>query len=214
MKFEVDLRNARGVQTSLRRTAKQVPFALSQTINDTLKEVQDSTINEMLPETFTLRSRGAQWWLPRNRYGFKAKFARKSRLLGTLGSRADWLEDHERGGSRGGGEHRQAIPTQFWKPKKEIIRKAKKPRALRDKAAKAKGNRRAGKIRGLKAVPFVLPTGIFVRVNDGLKALFFFAKRVKIPKIFNFEKKAADMAVKLIPKNFAKAFRKAIKNAK
>ena len=99
----------------LERVKKQTPFMMSLAINETLKETQAHTVEEILPDAFTLRSpQRPQWWKKGTRFGFNIKFSdkRKSPIAGVLGSRAEWLKEQEFGGTRSGrGGHRLAIPS-------------------------------------------------------------------------------------------------------
>jgi hypothetical protein len=107
-----------------------VRFATSRAINDIAVEVQKETVNHVLPDKFTLRSKGAPWFKPGNRFGFNAKFSSKDNLQATVGSQADWLKLQEEGGTKQIAGHRLAIPSTEWKPKPEIMAANKKPRAI------------------------------------------------------------------------------------
>jgi hypothetical protein len=109
---------------------KQVRFATSQAINQTLREVQTWTLNTALPGQFTLRARGAPWQRPGTKFGFNIRFAHRENLTGVLGSQADWLEHQEAGGVKAVEGHRIAVPTPFWKRREEIMSREKKPKAL------------------------------------------------------------------------------------
>lgn len=118
------------VLTNLKNVQKQVRFAISLAANETAKEIQAFTLNDLLPEKFTLRSRGAPWQKPGTKYGFNVKFATKQTLTAVIGSQADWLKLQEEGGTKQVQGHRVAVPTLFWKKREEIMEAAKKPKAL------------------------------------------------------------------------------------
>lgn len=121
---------------------KQIDFATSQAINDTARDVQRFTIDDILPNRLTLRSKGSPWWRPGSRFGFNIRFASKTRLEATVGSQADWLRLQEEGGVKtGSGGHRIAIPTPFWKRREEILTRGRRPRALLRLAERAEKKR-------------------------------------------------------------------------
>lgn len=200
----------KGVDQVLRRVRdlpKQVRFATSVAINDTLKGVQAWTLNTALPGQFTLRARGAPWQRPGTKYGFNIQFANRNNLTGTLGSQADWLKLQEAGGTKTVAGHRVAVPTSFWKRREEIMRKEKKPAALlkaynkaareaatikpskntararrEARTARNEARKRAGAIASLAFTPFLaqgkLHPGIYVRTGR---------ERLPIKKLFSFE---------------------------
>jgi len=123
----------KGLETAAKKVLsmpKQTRFATSLAINNTLKDVQAFTTETILPDVFTLRSRGAPWHRRGTRFGFNIKFSKKNNLTGILGSRADWLEYQEDAGVKKVQGHRLAVPTPFWKKRDEIMSRKKKPKAL------------------------------------------------------------------------------------
>jgi hypothetical protein len=196
--IEVAFKGLTETVATLTNAQRQIPFAASQACNDTARDVQQWTINERLPEAFTLRSRGAPWWRPGTRMGFNITFARKTNLQAIIGSRAEWLKLQEEGGTkqRAGS---LAIPTLEWKPKTEIMSRAKKPkRVLRSKVAGAKAfkAKRGGR----------LSPGIYVRDGDGggLKKLFTFADSARINPVLNFVRDGAALAARVYDAHFEK----------
>lgn len=200
------------VTRKVKNLGRQTTHALSNAVNETLKKTREQTFEKTLPEAFTLRRKTSKFWYePKQRYGFNIKFANKQSVMGVLGSRADWLKEQERGGTRTAGNHRIAIPTRFHKRREEIMRKAKKPRALIRSAKQERVNRSIGK------KPFVLPQGIFVRYGKrkgDIKALFIFVEQVRIDRQLHFEKRGREFALLIFPKEFDKQFRHAIATAK
>lgn len=123
----------KGIEQALARTggfSETVAYVAANAINTTLVEAQKFTIESLLPQKFTLRSKGAPWYKPGGKYGFNVRFATKETLMGTLGSQADWLQLQEFGGSKKGSGHRLAIPGSALKDKKELVQKILKPSAL------------------------------------------------------------------------------------
>ncbi len=205
----------KGLDAAIRRVydlGKQGRFAMSVAMNNTLKEVQGHTVEELLPGAFVLRSKGSPWQKPRTKYGFNIRpFASKTRLTATLGSQAPWLKLQEEGGTKRVAGHRIAVPTRFWKPRKEIMARGKKPRAIVGKNK-----------RGLANKPFIyagpnMPHGIYVRQGDErfpLHMLFRFVDSAEIEAVLDFEEKAADRAGSLFPAEFGRAFRMALLTAR
>lgn len=107
--------------------ARQIPFALSKTINSLADQVQKHVTTELLPQKFTVRS---EWWKPSMKFGFRVRKSTKAKLVATVGSAADWLPRQEEGGVKTTEGHRIAIPTPFWKKREEIMRREKKPKAI------------------------------------------------------------------------------------
>lgn len=123
-----------GLDKALRKVTsiqKQVKFATAQALNDTAKDVQSGELKN-LGQKFTLRSKGAPWQKPGTKFGVNIRpFATKDRPVAVIGSQADWLREHEKGGlKKTAGGHRVAIPTAFWKARQEIMASNKKPRAI------------------------------------------------------------------------------------
>lgn len=203
-----------GLDVAIRRVhdlSKQGRFAMSMAMNNTLKQVQGWTVEELLPGAFVLRSRGSPWFKPRTRFGFNIRpFATKDRLQATMGSQADWLKLQEHGGTKRIAGHRIAIPTRFWKPREEIMEKGKKPRAIVGKNK-----------RGLPNKPFIyagtkMPAGIYVRSGQArfpLKMLFMFVDSASIKAVLDFEEKAAEQAGSIFQPEFTKAFARALLTA-
>lgn len=240
MKLQIKVSDPTQALTKINDVPRQVRYASSLAINDTMLAVQEFTLKELLPEKFTLRAKGQPWQKPGTKFGFNLKFANRNKLESTLGSQADWLNLQERGGSKtGGGGHRVAIPTPAHKPKAEIIPAAKKPRALlkgvlvsairaAQKDPTKKGQAKLRKLnRQLKAVgklsqkPFLskgkLPPGIFVREGPArlpIKALFVFKEQVPIEIRLAFEPSAAKLAAQLYPVKFEAAFKRAVATAR
>lgn len=170
--------------------------ASAKSINDTLKDVQRETGQDILPDAFTLRGRGKQWWEPGQKFGFNIRpFARPESLEGVIGSQADWLKEQEHGGTRTRSGN-LAIPASDYKGKTEIMRKAIKPRAITKKKNVFFAELRSGLV------------GIFKRISNDtpLKLLFSLKHEAHIKPILHFEKRASEFADKRLPINFAKRF--------
>lgn len=135
-----ELIGADKVLDMLKALPERTRIASSRAINVTLRDVQKLTGEKLLPDKFTLRGNGKQWWQPGQRMGFNVRpFSNPQTLEGRLGSQADWLGLQEKGGTKSAGEHRVAIPEPGYKPEADIMRREIKPRAIladRDAAAR------------------------------------------------------------------------------
>ncbi len=240
MKLDIEVRDLDGVLRTVADVPRQAQYATMQAINATMLEVQAFTLDHLLPDKFTLRAKGAPWQKPGTKYGFNLKFANKTRLEGTLGSQAPWLDLQERGGVKhGSGGHRVAIPTPEHKPRREIMAAAKKPRALLKEALTAqirraegdtskKGvaklkrlNRQFKSLSGMKQKPFLakgdLRPGIYVREGRErlpIKALFIFEPEVPIEIRLGFEPAGSKLALEKFPGHFQLQFARAVATAR
>jgi len=97
----------------VKNAPRQIRFAAAAAVNETAQTLQRHTTGTLLPQAFTLRSRGAPWWKPGTRFGFNIRFARRTQPepFAVLGSRADWLYLQEEGGTKQAGARSLAIPT-------------------------------------------------------------------------------------------------------
>jgi hypothetical protein len=194
-----------GVDEAL-RLLKEMPErtrrAASGAINDTLKEVQTFTGSKLLPEAFTLRGRGRQWWQPGQKFGFNIRpYSNPESLTGILGSQADWLRLQEFGGTKTVPGHNLAIPASDYKAPSDIMARRIKPRTILDRRSSGafKATMRNGKM------------GIFKRVGDArlpIKLLFSLEPDAKVPKRLSFEEDGQKMADSIYGLKFAIQFAK------
>jgi hypothetical protein len=189
---------------ALRKIPAQARLAASRALNDTAKITQDYTVNTLLPESFTLRSRGAVWWQPGNKFGFNIGFANPSTLEARVGSQADWLRLHEDGGEKEIEGHNLAIPSPVWKPKPQLMAADKKPRniieatvEMRVANARTKGELRKAKkaMRVLQATPgpkaFIpMKDGQPMAMRGGVTGIFKPNGRGHLELLFAFKKSA------------------------
>lgn len=110
---------------------KQINFGTALGLTNTAKEGQKAVMKS-LGDTFTLRG---QWFQQSNKFGIRIKMAKRDDLSAEIKTAADWLEIHEKGGIKTGrGGHDLAIPTaDVRRNKRDIIARANRPRALREK---------------------------------------------------------------------------------
>lgn len=110
--------------------SKQLPFGIARGLTKTVKGAQ-SEILSTVPREFTVRG---NWLKPSNKFGIKIKPATKRDLTAEVGTNADWLKLHESGGTKKPSGSNIAIPTvNVKRTKRDIIRRAQRPNALRGK---------------------------------------------------------------------------------
>jgi hypothetical protein len=86
----------------LRELPRAITHAAKQTIITTLQEAQVK-VQETIKSVFVVRG---SWFLPSNRFGIHVRYSRdRDDLSGRLETPADWLEEHEEGGTRTPDKH-------------------------------------------------------------------------------------------------------------
>lgn len=109
--------------------AKQIDFGTAVGLTETAKQGQKA-VQSALPGTFTIRG---SWWQQSNKFGIKIKPAKKTDLSSEVRTQADWLEMHEKGGTKTARGGSLAIPTEnVRRNKRQIIPRAQRPRALKN----------------------------------------------------------------------------------
>lgn len=113
------------------RFDKQIPFAVALALTSTAKDAQ-SEVQKSLEGAFTLRN---NWHKPSNKFGIRVKTAKKTDLVASVHTEADWLELHEDGGTKTPTKGKElAIPTEnVRRNKRQMIQKSQRPGALRGK---------------------------------------------------------------------------------
>jgi hypothetical protein len=136
-KFEIDVSgDLAGVLT----LPKQINFAASRSINDTLTRTQKAILAE-LPDDFIIRT---GWATPGRRYGINVRFAKPSNLEGSVGTAADWLLEAE--GFHGGVKTPDIGGKSLANPNidhtrhgiRNIVARGEKARRLLDNASRTK----------------------------------------------------------------------------
>lgn len=195
--------NLADVIKTVRDLPKQTTFATMLAINRTGVDAQKFTINKLLPDKFTIRSK---WWRPGSRYGFNLRRASKAKLEATLGSAFDPLALHERGGTKRPREGRSiAQPQGIRTDKAQKLTRAKRPRALLGKPKTFIAQMASGK------------RGIFRRVGKArlpIKLLYTLEPSVRIEPTLDFEDQAGRVADQVFESHFSRAFREAVLTAK
>ena len=203
--MSVEVQGLGGVIKRITDLGKQARFAAAQACNDTAKEAQTFTTGTLLPEKFTLRSRGAPWFKPGTRMGFNIKFANKETLEATMGSAADWLKLQEEGGTkkRSG---RLAIPTLDLKPKAAVLSRSRKPKRL---LAQKKGFVIKLKKSGEAAI-----FERFGKAKKDIRPLYWLTPTAQIHAAFHFFETNKNLVELRFPQNFAKRFAVALATSK
>lgn len=113
---------------------KQLAFAASRALNAVAREAQTSVI-KAIENTFVVRGK---WYLPRTPLGIKTTLSRKDNLEASVHTSADFLAQHETGGTKTAPSGKLAIPivgTGTARPRlTSKLRKELKPRALGSRA--------------------------------------------------------------------------------
>jgi hypothetical protein len=220
----------------MERVAKQIPFALSRTINATLLGIQQAT-QDALPKKFQLRQRG---FIQRMVKIGRGDFATKATLVGRVGiqgERSDLLAKFEAGG------HKVSFQGKPWiaYPSKDIRGKTGKV-PPRFQLSKFKPFGRATsltslELRGKSRVrkPREMDVGqqgsFFIRLRRGplagapalaqrtgqrqrLRLLYLFVPFVRIPAVLQFFETGRRIVNRDFAQNFLTALREALKTAR
>jgi hypothetical protein len=172
---------------------KQVPFALSQALNDTAFDVRSAEVDQA-QRVFNNRK---NWWSNR-RTGFQVETASKKQGIGmkaTIRANAYFAELQEHGGIKTPRGRRLAIPTE------------QAPKSLR----RSDGVRRAKE----NAKVFVNSSGVYQRTSKRkIKRLFSFAAQATVTPRFGFEKTAKLRTQARIGHHFNRRLEAALRTAR
>lgn len=107
---------------------KQVNFGTARGLTQTAKDGQAASVSE-IKEKFTTRG---NWFNQNMRHGIRIKSAKPADLKADVHTDADWLEPHERGGTKTGRGNRLGVPTFAMRPRgsKKILSARLRPKAL------------------------------------------------------------------------------------
>ena len=127
--FEVSFDGARFRRAANAKIDRQIPFAFSLALNETIEDVQGELIDD-LPSTFTIRSK----WTAK---GIRIKGATKKRLIAVVGSRDSYMALQATGGtySRYGDFRKHAVPVRARRNKASKTPRSRWPSALIAKGA-------------------------------------------------------------------------------
>jgi hypothetical protein len=182
--------------------SKQVPFATSQAINQTAKDVRKEIVTKTMPRDFKLRNRGFATQTMR------IIFSKKNKLTAFVGNIAnarfiDYLNLHVEGGTKTPRGNHIAIPTVHTKRGAKGVPPAKRPRQLM-----AKGKSYVTSVNGTKVI--IEKTS---KKKPG-KVKFILTPSAKIDKRFRFFEDGNKVVDKVFKGHFVKAFTKAILTAR
>ncbi len=205
--IRLDVKGLAEFRGKVRNLERQIKHAASQALNDAAKAVQAETLDKTLPGKFTLRSKGAAWWKPGQRFGINIQFAKRDNLTAIVGSNAPWLETQEQGGFKTAQSGKSlAIPLEgAARPSaRQVIPSSLKPRRLLQR------KRRGGVI-----IQTAKGSGIFQKDEEGhLKLFYWFRKRAQVQARFGFRESARKVAEKILPAAFMDRLNKALSTAK
>ncbi len=210
------------VRKTLDRIERKTRYATASAINKTALDLQTFTVKTILPDAFTLRSKGNPWQKPKTRYGINLKpFANVKKqganLHAIVGSEADWLVEQETGGVKRRAKS-LAVPTDLLKNEEDIVLTRLKPKRLIEKIGRQKylriknkrvfpltRKKQGGKfdpIIRLKSLPY-LP-GIWVRTSNGkIRQLYRFMKTAKLVNKVKYQ----DRSLKRINQTWLRHFK-------
>lgn len=191
--------NATQVQKALQGFSKQMPFALSQTLNGTAKAVRKQIVERTYPQSFTVRNKrfaGAM---------FRIEFASKRKLTASVFDRLDkdFMAMQAEGGTKLPRGRNIAIPGRA----NQRTSTGKIPRARQPRQIIASGKAYKTTLRGGQQA-IVQPQGRG-KVKR-LKVMYVLEQTARIPKRFPFYEDAQTAA----QRNFNKRFNAEFKRAK
>lgn len=188
---------------------KQLPFAFSKTLNETMKAVEKYTVARTYPRAFGVRNKG--FFKAAMFTGNAIRWATKTKLRVSAHDRFERgnLQLHATGGTKTGRAGRLAIPSRYAKATRGArgVRKALRPRAVVQTPKGFFTERFGG---GSKAA-------IFQRYGRGGKKarlLYTIQRSAKIPKRFRFYEDAERITRQVSPKLFKRNFAHAVKTAR
>lgn len=238
LEIHVDIRKAEQYLRGMHRD--QIPFALSQALNKTALKVQ-SEVREDIQESFTLRRR--DWAMRTVKIG-RGDFAKKNRLRAIVrmespggGKRTDILAKFEKAHTkRPRGGSRLAIPVEVRTTKVGVTRKGQRPKSF--EFVHHGGNVWIGKKRTFMIRNPDGTGGIYQRTgprnkrgkrdtrdrrfrdkvvqrkDSSLRQLYRFTPTAGIDKRLHFEDTARKVVITTFHKEFAEAFKNAIRTAR
>ena len=185
---------------------KQLPFAFSKTLNDTMKAVAKYTVARTYPRAFDVRNKG--FFKAAMFTGDAVRWATKTKLRASARDRFDRgnLQLHATGGTKQARSGSMAIPSRYTKATRGArgVRKNLRPRAVVDTP---KG--------------FIDRDGprdaIYQRYGRGgkqVRLLYVLQPSAKIRKRFRFYEDAERITRQVSPKLFKRNFAHAVKTAR
>ena len=185
---------------------KQLPFAFSKTLNETMKAVEKYTVARTYPRAFDVRN--CAFFKADMFTGTAVRRATKTKLRASARDRFDRgnLQLHATGGTKRARSGRIAIPSRFTKATRGArgVRKALRPRAVVD-SPEGYINRDGPR------------DAIYQRYGRGgskVRLLYVLQPRARIRKRFRFYEDAQRITRSVSPKLFARNFAHAVKTAR
>ena len=195
---------------TVRNAPRQIRFASVQAVNATAVSVQRAVVTRLLPDRFTLRSRGRPWQQPGGPFGFNVRpFARMTQAepYAVLGSRADWLKLQEEGGVKTTASGKAlAIPepgTARPTPTSVVARRNKPAALLAKRGFFVAQSKKGGRV-------------ILQRLGrgKGLRLWYGFERSARIPAILGFGRFAHAEARKHLSAQFRHHLQRSLATAK
>lgn len=185
---------------------KQLPFAFSKTLNETMKAVAKYTVARTYPRAFDVRNKG--FFKAAMFTGDAVRWATKTKLRASARDRFDRgnLQLHATGGTKRARSGSMAIPSRYTKATRGArgVRKNLRPRAVVDTP---KGFIDRGGPRD----------AIYQRYGRGgkqVRLLYVLQPSAKIRKRFRFYEDAERITRQVSPKLFTRNFAHAVKTAR
>lgn len=170
---------------------KQLDFAAARALTETAESGADAS-RKAVRSTFTTRGR---WYEPGNRFGVRARPARKGDLTSAVETAADWLELHETGGVKTPRGGHLAVPTaNVRRSKRQTIPKSQRP-----------GNLRGAFVRQTRSGPVLFQR----KSGGGLVALYGLESRARIRR----QSTVVEPVTKVVERRFGSIFDKALSHA-
>jgi hypothetical protein len=201
LEFKIEPNYAEFQKGLLEWQRKQVPFALSQTINSTLFSVRKHIVNRTFKRAFDVKNKrfpSATW---------RVEKATKRKLNGRL---YDFLTNanlqlHEEGGLKKPRGNHIAIPQEQKRLKSGRVPKGKTPREILKQKRYFYAKMPSGK------------KGIWKRITKKrlpIRLIYSFTEQAKIEKRFPFHRDANKVAERTYRRHFEIAFAKALRTAR
>lgn len=203
----------------LGRHQKQIPFALSRTINAVAYSIQQDTIHRLLPENFILRT---DWWRPGRKTGVNYFPSNKKQtpIQATVNTLAKFMELQETGGQKKPRAGEALVPIPTWNAQPDVTQVIRKDRRYRALTGQVRGgDRRTLKQKGsywvkLKSGIPVIAVRLLDKYRLPLAVMYIGKSVVNVKPRFGFQKNAERITNATVNQIFARELRAAIATAK
>lgn len=184
-----------------RFSRKQVPFATSVALNETVQDVEVTLVKE-LPRWFTIRS---QWTAK----GIRTKRATKNLLEAEVGTRDPYMARQAIGGTKTPTKSKAiGVPVRARRTPQSRIGPGRFPGVL--------GKKKGTFIRRTKSgtAAMFMPTRTRTRKKRKLRLMYYLVKRVEVPQRWPFEDTFTRVVKQEWRRNMAFAFKRALRTAR